>query len=411
MIYLRRLLRESDELHSISEITPSVKREIAIAAQKIYDDWDQEGEHDELNGGGICHIIADGIIEVLYNHKIDDCQTVSSNFEQHVYVVGRFKEGIYSIDIPYSIYEKGGGFTWKKIPGVIFSEHDIQIYHLDSDSNNLDQYVDMMENTGTLTLESMTMSYVSNESDGERMGRLDTLLGLSGHLESLLYRIIYTLPSDQIAYFRKNRKPYLLIPDGDADIFSPTGVLNLYYAGYTKSTLELLLRAIFAELKKRNITCAAPKIEDSKSYNCKVVRLNITSNNYKHEGPDDINLSNRNFYHILKSILGFEPDDSSGSSFSFTVKELKDKINLVIKHDVDWISKNQIKNIPDAEKGDDDVEEENPHSAILKHTFDLLGPTHHISELDKNRIMDILNRLLKYCIWCEKHGYKNLHVG
>ena len=34
---------------------------------------------------------------------------------------------IFSIDIPYYVYEEGGGFTWKKINNVKFDERDVVI--------------------------------------------------------------------------------------------------------------------------------------------------------------------------------------------------------------------------------------------------------------------------------------------
>jgi hypothetical protein len=35
------------------------------------------------------------------------------------------------IDIPETIYETGGGFSWKKINDVFFEENDVEIQPLD----------------------------------------------------------------------------------------------------------------------------------------------------------------------------------------------------------------------------------------------------------------------------------------
>jgi hypothetical protein len=131
-------------LNSVSEITDVVKDEMVKVAQKQYDAWKQDhnGQNDELGSGGICHLIADDLINVLYRHKIENVQSVCSNYEQHVYVVGQFKEGIYEIDIPYDVYETGGGYTWKKIPDVKFSRNDIVISRLSSDPSEYSNYVD-----------------------------------------------------------------------------------------------------------------------------------------------------------------------------------------------------------------------------------------------------------------------------
>lgn len=152
MIKLTNILKElryyseydTSSLNSISEITDVVKDEMVKVAQKQYDEWqqDHEGQDIELGSGGICHLIADDLIDVLYRHKIENVQSVCSTHEQHVYVVGQFKEGIYEIDIPYNVYETGGGYNWKKIPDVQFSRNDIVINRLSNDPREYNDYVE-----------------------------------------------------------------------------------------------------------------------------------------------------------------------------------------------------------------------------------------------------------------------------
>lgn len=150
MIKLKNLLREIEDefdvsaLNSVKDITDVVKDDMVKVAQEQYDGWqqDEHGENIELGRGGICHLIADDLVRVLYKHKIDNVQSVCSSHEQHVYIVGQFKEGIYEIDIPYDIYETGGGFTWKKRPDVTFSREDIIIRRLSSDPSEYKDYVD-----------------------------------------------------------------------------------------------------------------------------------------------------------------------------------------------------------------------------------------------------------------------------
>lgn len=142
MIKLRSLV-EVVRLNSIKEVE-AIKKELAAAGQKVYDDWvqDENGTNDELGTGGICHLIAEEMIDVLFNHGIQRVQTVSSTHEQHVYLVGQFREGVFMIDIHWSNYETGGGYTWKKIPGVTFDEDHITIYNLDRNPRKLKPYVD-----------------------------------------------------------------------------------------------------------------------------------------------------------------------------------------------------------------------------------------------------------------------------
>ena len=151
--------------------------DLARIAQETYDEWEQneEGWSDsfgEIGVGGICHIIADEIIGYLngagYGSNFSAC-SVSDTYVQHGYVVawvgyndedGDEEEDpieesddeeddsmlykIYSIDIPYWTYERGGGFTWKKIPDVKFGEGDVEIRLIESRASKgrLDEITD-----------------------------------------------------------------------------------------------------------------------------------------------------------------------------------------------------------------------------------------------------------------------------
>lgn len=109
-----------------------LKRKLAAAAQQVYDDW-QPGEDDDLNGGGICHLIADAFCEVLDAEGFA-ARTVSSTMTEagvHVYAAFEAAPGQYMrADIPYFVYEKGFGYSWEKLPEVIFDASDVIIDHL-----------------------------------------------------------------------------------------------------------------------------------------------------------------------------------------------------------------------------------------------------------------------------------------
>ena len=141
MIKLKSLLREeTEQLSSISQIDDTVKQQLAQAAQTVYDQWSQDADgNDEVFGtGGICDEIADVLMDVLGSHGIHDIQ--SQYNEPHTYVIGKFKEGIFTIDIPFSVYESGYLYTWKKTPNVKFEAKHIEIYQLDPDSGNWESY-------------------------------------------------------------------------------------------------------------------------------------------------------------------------------------------------------------------------------------------------------------------------------
>lgn len=141
MVKLKQLLFEG--LKSVNVMNDNVLTQLANAAQKQYDMWEQdaEGYNEELGYGGICHLIADDLADVLIQHGID-CATVCSTHEQHVYLVCKFREGVYMVDIPYSVYETGGGFNWKKRKNVKFDSSHVVLHGLDRNPRNFEKYTD-----------------------------------------------------------------------------------------------------------------------------------------------------------------------------------------------------------------------------------------------------------------------------
>lgn len=135
----REFIKESTQLPSVHQAR-NLMPQILAAVQRDYDDWDEQ-DRDTYAGGGICHIIADSICGILGDAGIDSTP-VSCNYEQHVYVAARFEEGVYTIDIPYYVYEEGGGFTWSKIPNVRFEARDVVFRKISSDPEEFDNYLD-----------------------------------------------------------------------------------------------------------------------------------------------------------------------------------------------------------------------------------------------------------------------------
>lgn len=120
--------------NDVQKLFPCIIKEV----QQVYDEWDENP--DEYGGGGICHIIADKICELLNNNDIDS-GIVSDPFENHVYSVLKVKDGIYNLDIPYRIYEIGSYYSFVKIPGVQFDINDLIMYQIDNNPNNFEDYI------------------------------------------------------------------------------------------------------------------------------------------------------------------------------------------------------------------------------------------------------------------------------
>lgn len=130
---------EYSNLKSINDLK-LLKPQLVKVSQAVYDEWDEENE-DEYARGGICHFIVDAICGVLGENDIE-CVSVSSDMEQHVFCVAKVKEGIYSVDIHWSYYETGGGYSWKKIYDVEFDESMIHFYCISSDPRDFKNYVE-----------------------------------------------------------------------------------------------------------------------------------------------------------------------------------------------------------------------------------------------------------------------------
>lgn len=131
-------------LPSSGAIAPLIPQ-IVEKAQAVYDRWDQsDPDNDDLNGGGICHLIADEIASILSEASIP-CATVSATDVQHVYVVAQCSDGVFEVDIPYRLYERGSMFTWTKIEGVHFEPRDVVVSMLDGNPARMSQYVEEWE--------------------------------------------------------------------------------------------------------------------------------------------------------------------------------------------------------------------------------------------------------------------------
>ena len=123
------------ENHSLDDSIYKLRPLFVKSAQEIYDEWD-ESDEDTYAGGGICHFIAEEIASICSNKIRGAISTVYtySDVQHVVTIVGSPSTGeCYSIDIPYRIYEEGGGYSWTKIPDVKFDNNDVMINRVDYD--------------------------------------------------------------------------------------------------------------------------------------------------------------------------------------------------------------------------------------------------------------------------------------
>lgn len=124
---LRKVAAETPLLKELNRLRP----EMAKAAQAVYDDWQPGEDGDEVYGsGGICDAIAEAIGGVISSHaNIEDLTFADggADGDDHQWVIAYSvaSNEAYEVDIPFNLYERGSGYSWTKIPGVVFEPDDV----------------------------------------------------------------------------------------------------------------------------------------------------------------------------------------------------------------------------------------------------------------------------------------------
>ena len=123
--------------HSLAQYLNTVRPNIARHIQKIYDEWNQnaEGEDEEYGTGGICDAISEEIIDLVISAQPFPLTAHEGGQEgdDHSWIIVYTDTEVYGVDIPSHVYERGGGYSWKKIPNVTFDASDVNVFKLDID--------------------------------------------------------------------------------------------------------------------------------------------------------------------------------------------------------------------------------------------------------------------------------------
>jgi len=101
---------------------------MAVAAQSVYDGWD-----DEDSDGGICDEISREIQTIIASELNDvDVTDGGHDGDDHATTLASDSSGqIFEIDIPANVYERGGGYSWSKIPNITIEASDVLISKVD----------------------------------------------------------------------------------------------------------------------------------------------------------------------------------------------------------------------------------------------------------------------------------------
>jgi hypothetical protein len=115
----------------------ALRPRIAQAAQAIYDEWDQL---EECDMGGICDEIAREIGNICVSSIHCEVTDGGHDGDDHAWIVAYNDREAYGVDIPPQVYETGGGYCWKKIPGVKFDANDVEVWSLGLSPQEIRQF-------------------------------------------------------------------------------------------------------------------------------------------------------------------------------------------------------------------------------------------------------------------------------
>lgn len=118
---MRRLFRQLDQL----------RPELAAAAQGVLDQWeqDEEGWDEEFGAGGACDAVAAAMQGALARAGVDTVEG-GHDGDDHAFLIAYSESEAYGVDVPPDVYEIGGGYVWRKRPGVTVSEDDVEIWEV-----------------------------------------------------------------------------------------------------------------------------------------------------------------------------------------------------------------------------------------------------------------------------------------
>lgn len=120
----------------------ALREEVAAAANVVLSQWEQDGDgvDAELGTGGACDLVARAIGEVLAGHGYD----VSDGGQEgdgHAYIIAYDGKTAFAIDIHPSVYEEGGGYSWRKKDGAVVVPDDVQVWEVGMEAVDASDYI------------------------------------------------------------------------------------------------------------------------------------------------------------------------------------------------------------------------------------------------------------------------------
>lgn len=119
---------------SLQSEIQALRGELAAAAQSELDTWviNEAGYDEEFGYGGACDAISRKMGDVLAG-QLENTEVTDGgqDGDDHAYLLCLRANESVVVDIPPSLYEVGGGYSWRKRVGVRLEAQDVLVEEID----------------------------------------------------------------------------------------------------------------------------------------------------------------------------------------------------------------------------------------------------------------------------------------
>lgn len=112
----------------------ALRPQMASAAQAVLDDWtqDEDGYDEELGGGGACDRVSDAMRDVVAEaHPELEFQEGGQDGDDHAFFIAYDTDEAFAVDVHPSVYETGGGYSWRKVDGAEVGAGDVAVWEVE----------------------------------------------------------------------------------------------------------------------------------------------------------------------------------------------------------------------------------------------------------------------------------------
>lgn len=111
----------------------SIRPALAAAVQRVLNEWqpDESGFDPVLGTGGACDEVTDAMVDVICDF-VDGVTVLEGGHEgdDHAWLIVVDDRDAVGVDVPPSVYETGGGYSWTKIEGAEVEPSDVMLFSL-----------------------------------------------------------------------------------------------------------------------------------------------------------------------------------------------------------------------------------------------------------------------------------------